>query len=392
MEEEITMAKKKKKRAERGSGTFRTRSNGTIEYRITYKDEFGLSKRKSFSGSSEEECYQKYEKFLEDQQKLMKGIDVYATIPQIIEERYKLDYRLNYVGEQGFSRNMETLNILKRSMIAHIPIAEITKQHLLAYLASITHYSNSVIQKCFQQLKMAFNEAKEQGIIEKNIITDREIKCPKSDKPDKKVRGYTPEEQKCLVEAITNHKVPYGRNNYKLQLLVELYTGMRMGEINALRPDDVDFDRNVIHIRRTISKGANSRAFIKEGTKTYAGSRTVPMSKDARDVLSQAIAEMKRNPENLIFYDHNKNDIVTTNQVNGFFKRLCEKHGILFNGQHALRHTFATRCIESDIQPVVLKTWLGHTDIHITLDTYSDVFDGLNHESITKFDNHINSI
>ena len=82
------MAKIKKKRAERGSGTFRTRATGTIEYRITYKDEFGMSKRKSFSGSSEEECLQKYEKFMEDQAKLLKGIDVYATIPEIIEARY----------------------------------------------------------------------------------------------------------------------------------------------------------------------------------------------------------------------------------------------------------------------------------------------------------------
>lgn len=386
------MARKKKKRATRGDGSFRVRETGTVEYRITYKDEFGRSKRKSFSGKTEEECYRKYEKFIDEQKKLMKGIDVYATIPQIIEERYKLDYRLNYVGEQGFSRNMETLNILKRSMIAHIPIVEITKQHLLAYLASITHYSNSVIQKCFQQLKMAFNEAKEQGIIEKNIITDREIKCPKSDKPDKKVRGYTPEEQKCLVDAILNHKVPYGRNSYKLQLLIELYTGMRMGEINALRPEDIDLDKNVVHIRRTVSKGANSRAFIKEGTKTYAGSRNVPMSKEARAVVEQALEEMKRNPENLVFYDHNKQDIVTTNQVNGFFKRICNKAGVLYNGQHALRHTFATRCIESNIQPVVLKTWLGHTDIHITLDIYSDVFDGLNHNSISMLDNHLKAM
>ena len=92
------------------------------------------------------------------------------------------------------------------------------------------------------------------------------------------------------------------------------------------------------------------------------------------------------------FLDHNKQDIVTTNRINGFFKRICDNAGVLYNGHHALRHTFATRCIESNIQPVVLKTWLGHTDIHIALDFYSDVFDGQNHDPISKFNNHLEAM
>ena len=69
-----------------------------------------------------------------------------------------------------------------------------------------------------------------------------------------------------------------------------------------------------------------------------------------------------------------------------FFNRLTEKAGIPVSGQHVLRHTFATRCIEADIPPVVLKNWLGHTNIHITLDTYADVFSRMNFEVANKFD------
>ena len=53
---------------------------------------------------------------------------------------------------------------------------------------------------------------------------------------------------------------------------------------------------------------------------------------------------------------------------------------------HALRHTFATRCIEAGIPAVVLKKWLGHTNIHVTLDTYADVFSRMNFDSMVKFD------
>ena len=49
-------------------------------------------------------------------------------------------------------------------------------------------------------------------------------------------------------------------------------------------------------------------------------------------------------------------------------------------------YTFATRSIEAGVPPLVLKKWLGHTNIHITLDTYSDVFDKMNFESTDKLD------
>ena len=57
-----------------------------------------------------------------------------------------------------------------------------------------------------------------------------------------------------------------------------------------------------------------------------------------------------------------------------------------------MRHTFATRCIEADIPPVVLKNWLGHTDIHITLDTYADVFNSMHNDSIMKLDSYISKL
>ena len=60
-------------------------------------------------------------------------------------------------------------------------------------------------------------------------------------------------------------------------------------------------------------------------------------------------------------------------------------------GQHSLRHTFATRCIEAGGQPVVLKNWLGHTNIHITLDTYADIYGSLNSASLDQLVEHLKS-
>ena len=61
-------------------------------------------------------------------------------------------------------------------------------------------------------------------------------------------------------------------------------------------------------------------------------------------------------------------------------------------GQHTLRHTFATRCIEADVQPVVLKKWMGHKDIHMTLDVYADVFDSMHNNAMEKLEDHIKNM
>lgn len=315
-----------------------------------------------------------------------------ATIHDILKDKYTMDYELNYIGASTCRRSKASLSHMKKTQLAIIPIAELQKRDIDDYLLTLTKYSNSNIKKYFQQLKLGFSLACEQEIINKNIMLRSDIRCPKSDKPDKKVTGYTIEEQNKILKAIAAHKVPYGRNDYRNQLLLELYTGMRMGEINALTPDDIDFEKSIIHVSRTVSRGFEYEPFIKKGTKTYAGVRDIPLTKSAELVLKDAISKMPKNSHNLIFYDMNRRDIMTTNQVNSFFGRICDKAGVAKNGQHALRHTFATRCIESGIDALVLKKWMGHTNIHITLDTYTDVFGNMNNDAIQKFDGYLENV
>ena len=117
--------------------------------------------------------------------------------------------------------------------------------------------------------------------------------------------------------------------------------------------------------------------------------RDIPMNNLVRPILEKAVNDMKKNPDNVIFYDFNKNNVISTQQVGVFYGRVCEKVGLAYCGQHSLRHTFATRCIEAGVKPIVLKKWLGHTNIHITLDTYADVLDRLNDDSIGIYETYI---
>lgn len=315
-----------------------------------------------------------------------------STIPEILKKRFEKDLKLNYIKVQSYYRKMETLKIIEKESIGQMPIRKIDRPQINRFLKDITSYSNSTIEKIFLQLKIAFSIATEEDIITKNPMLAHDIRRPKSSKADRKVRALTEDEQKRLTECILNDKVPKGRNDYRNQILIALYSGMRMGEVNALSPKDIDFKQNVIHVNKTISMGVKGEGFLGESTKTYAGVRDIPISKALRPVLEKALAEMLPNDLGLVFYDANKNCVIPTSNVNSYYKRVCDKCGVECKGQHALRHTFATRCIESGVPAVVLKKWLGHTDIHVTLDTYADVFDKMNHTAIKTLDTYLDSI
>ena len=299
---------------------------------------------------------------------------------------------MGFVKEPGYCRNLSNLRILEKSKITRVPIRELSKGDVSGYLQTLTDYSESMVKKLYAQIKLAFSVALMEGLITENFMEHRDMKCPKVGRAKKKVSGLTPEQQKKLVEALETIEPPQGRNDYRLQLMIELYSGMRMGEINALRKEDIDFEKNVIHVRRTISRGFEYREFLSESTKTDAGQRDVPISDKLKPYLMKALEKQKPNKDNLIFYDYIKNSFVTTTQVNCYYRRICAKIGIPAEGQHALRHTFATRCIESGIPAIVLKNWLGHTNIHITLDTYTDVFNSLNNEAVNNFDKYLEAM
>jgi integrase len=63
--------------------------------------------------------------------------------------------------------------------------------------------------------------------------------------------------------------------------------------------------------------------------------------------------------------------MITTQQVNNFFSRICKKLNIVCDGQHSLRHTFTTRAREVELDPDKLKDILGHSNIHMTMDVYN---------------------
>lgn len=380
-------------RNSRTKGSWRKTKAGKLEYRFMYLDEYFVKKQKAVSGNTEEECLKKADVWVRKMEKLREGKDPEEiTLVELLERKYKLDYDLNYTGEQGYGRNLEILKHLRKTRLGNTPLNEIRKEQIVAYLRTLPKYSDSTITKFYRQLKKGFRIAMEKGLIDKNPMDDSELRCPRSSKKCKEVHALTIDEQKRLETYLARKKYRFGSNDYRLQIMISLHSGMRMGEVNALHPSDIDLENGVIHVRHTVSIGLDSRAFIKDGTKTPAGIRDIPISDALRPVLEQALDQYTENDLGLLFFDFSKNEPIITNSVNSYFNRLCYKLKMPYYGQHCLRHTFATRCIESGVKPVVLKNWLGHRDIHTTLDTYTDVFNNLHDDSLGALNMYMRSI
>lgn len=132
-------------------------------------------------------------------------------------------------------------------------------------------------------LQNVFNKAMLLGIIDKNPFQIKgNIIKPRSKKPDKKIDALTIEEQKIFMQQLAQKDY-----KYKDVFYVLIETGMRIGEVLALKRSDIDFNNNIIHVRRTLTKGKDDKIKLGDKTKTYAGMRDVPLSNFLKGILKK---------------------------------------------------------------------------------------------------------
>ena len=309
------------------------------------------------------------------------------TLVELVQPCIEEQFKLKKINKSTLKRKTDTLKQIAKAPFANKAISKVTREDVVNYLSSLSKYSESTIKQNYELLCMGFGEAEYQKIIQENFMSGyKRIQKPASEYKSHKRKSLTLVEEKKLVDYLMN--VSYEECSYKYLLLWQLTTGMRIGETLVLNyENDIILSKNIVDIKRTQTKDENGKIMIGETTKTNEGTRTIKMNNLSRQIMDMALEHKIKNKDKLLFCQSN-GTMHLENSINSCLKRIALKLGIGIyedynkKGElvkktdvhtHMLRGTFATRCAEAKIAPVVLKQILGHKDIAVTMKYYIDV-------------------
>ena len=237
-------------------------------------------------------------------------------------------------------------------------------------------------------LRPAFQMAVDDDLIRRNPFDFQLVTVIVNDSVTRE--AVTHDEKRKFLEFVKNDK---HFSKYYEGIYILFYTGMRISEFVGLTVKDINFEDGTINIDHQLQR-TNSMKYVIEPTKTNAGTRVIPMSKDVCECFRRII-EKRKSPKvepmiggktGFLYLDKNDMPMVALHWEK-YFQHIVEKYNKIYKIQipkitpHVCRHTYCSHCASGGMNPKHLQYLMGHSDIGVTLNTYTHIdFDNVKKE------------
>jgi len=362
-----------------GEGSIYQRRDGRWTAAITLEDH----KRKTFYGKTRREVQEKLKIVLREQQQGMLVTGPQQSLKTYLEKWLEQVYRPSVkLGSYRQYRVVVTRHLIPG--LGSFSLQKLTPEKIQDFYAQKLDEGKSpkLVQLIHAVLHQALENAVKWNLVPRNVA--KLVSLPRVERYE--AQTLTVEQVKQLLEVARGSRI-------EVMIQVALNTGMRRGELSALRWDDIDFENGLIFVRRTVNY-VGGYGFVETEPKTRSSRRKIAVSEKVLEALKmhreqrgqmRLKAGEKWHEQGLVFcnrYGRYLFPEVVLNQ----FHALLAKAGLPKMRFHDLRHTMATVLLESDVHPKKVQERLGHTTIAITMDTYSHVLPSMHQDVARKLD------
>ena len=368
--------------------TIRKRKSGTYEIKVScgydvngkqvlqfkhWKPPEGLTKRQI-----EKELQRQAVLFEEEckKGKITASIKFQTFAEQWFEEYAKINLR-----PTSYERMRQTTQRVYPAL-GHMKLDKITARHIQAFISDLyvngknqrngKHLSRKTVIHHLNFISDVFAYAIKMDMLSDNPC--RRVTVPKGESKEKEI--YTIDEVKQIFQKLDSEPL-----KWKLYIMLAIYSGFRRSEMLGLEWKDIDFENNIIHVRRT-SQYTAEKGIYTDTTKTRSSKRVSKMPGIIMDLLrrfrTEQTIEARRLGtkwvENDRLFTKWNGEPMNPQTPYGWFREFCEKNDMPFYGIHSFRHFAASSLISAGLDVTTVSGALGHCNSGTTLNVYSHMF------------------
>ncbi|EIQ7148836.1 tyrosine-type recombinase/integrase [Enterococcus faecalis] len=332
---------------------------------------------------SQREAKQAYDQYIlthEFHQDL--SVQLNSASQMTFEEFYRVRF-VNWYEKQVKRQTYENAQFVyakRMSYFYHLKLKDITSQQIEEWMYELSQtatrnsekqeeivpLSKAYINRILGHLKIVLSRAVKEGLIERNPVSDVTF----FKKENTKVEFWELKEFQKVMDGIPETSL----ENHHRKIVFEMlfYTGLRIGELEALTWEHVDLDKNQITVDKTLIYNGKNDWYLST-PKTNKAYRTIGIGSNLSKKLSKW-KELQRMIGNFEYVCQLDGTFTPPYCFSTWLKNYADKVGVKRVKLHALRHSHVAMLVQQNVQPLVIQERLGHANIQITLGTYGHLY------------------